>query len=136
MVRKRIWAPKEMRPIVIRTHSHQKTYVFGALCIDGRQLFRQYGTFHRYTFLDYLKKLQNKFHKAILFMNRAAQHYQSKKVRAYMEENKEEIRVEYFPRGSPEFNAVEEYWRQCKNDLLVSKYYPRFPNLRNAIAKY
>ena len=87
VVRKRMWAPKEMHPIVVRTGSHQKTCVFGALCIDGRrQLFRQYGTFDRYTFLDYLKKLQNKFHKAIiLFMDRAAQHYRSKKVRAYIE---------------------------------------------------
>jgi transposase len=136
MVKKRMWTPKEMHPIVVRTGSHQKTCVFGALCIDGRQLFRQYGTFDRFTFLDYLKKLQNKFHKAILFMDRAAQHYRSKKVRAYIEENKEEIRVEYFPRGSPEFNAVEECWRQGKDDLLVSKYYPRFPNLRHVIAKY
>ena len=33
-------------------------------------------------------------------------------------------------------NAVEEYWRQGKDDLLVSKYYPRFLHLRNVITKY
>jgi transposase len=35
--------------------------------------------------------------------------------------------VEYLPKGSPELSAVEQYWRrQGKDDLLVSKYYPRF----------
>ncbi|HKG41637.1 MAG TPA: hypothetical protein VKA98_05820 [Nitrososphaeraceae archaeon] len=33
-------------------------------------------------------------------------------------------------------NAVEECWRQGKDDLLISKYYPRFLNLRNIITKY
>lgn len=54
----------------------------------------------------------------------------------HLEENKDVIRVEYLPKGSPEYNAVEECWRQGKDDLLVSKYYPKFPNLKGAIANY
>ena|SRR6476646_9129942 len=42
----------------------------------------------------------------------------------------------YFPKGSSEFNAVEECWRQGKDDLVVSKYYPRFTNLKTAITNY
>ena len=135
--RRRMWVPEGKRPIVIMTGSHQKTCVFGALSIDGRrQLFRQYDTFDRFTFLDYLKKLQNKFHKVILFLDRAPQHYRSIIVRKYFEKNKDILRVEWFPKGSPEFNAVEECWRQGKDDLLVSKHYPKFHNLRKTIAKY
>lgn len=136
LVRRRMWVPEGKRPIVIMTGSHQKTCVFGALSIDGRQLFIQYDTFDRFTFLDYLKKLQNKFHKVILFLDRAAQHYRSIIVRKYFEKNKDILRVEWFHKGSPEFNAVEECWRQGKDDLLVSKHYPKFHNLRNTIAKY
>ena len=44
--------------------------------------------------------------------------------------------VEYLPKGLPEFSAVEECWKQGKDDLLVSKYYPRFTNLKAAIADY
>jgi len=33
-----------------------------------------------------------------------------------------------------EYNAVEECWRQGKDDLLVSRYYPKFFNLKSAIA--
>ena len=113
--------------------------IWNTVCIDGRQFFRQYNTiFNQYTFLEYLKELQSKFHKVILFLDRAPQHYcRSIKVRKYLEKNKDDdIRVGWFPKGSPEFNAVEECWRQGKGDLLVSKYYPRFLHLRNVITKY
>jgi transposase len=136
VVRRRMWVPEGKRPIVVTTGSHQKTCVFGALCIDGRQFFRQYNAFDCYTFLDYLKKLQNKFHKVMLFLDKAPQHYRSIKVRKHLEENKMNMKVEYLPKGSPEFNAVEECWRQGKDDLLISKYYPRLYNLKHAIANY
>ena len=46
-------------------------------------------------------------------------------IRKHLEENKDVIRVEYLPEDStPDYNAVEECWRQGKDDLLVSKYYP------------
>jgi len=39
--------------------------------------------------------------------------------------------------GSQEFNGVvEECWKQGKDDLLASEYYPGVPTMRNAIAKY
>jgi transposase len=131
-----MWTAKGIRPVVTMTGSHQKTCVFGALCIDGRRFFRQYNSFNQYTFLDYIKQIQKKFRRLILFIDRAAQHYRSRKVREHLEENKNAIRVEYLPKGSSEFNVVEECWRQGKYDLLVSKYYPRFANLRYAIANY
>jgi transposase len=130
-----MWTPQGVRPIVITTGSHQKTCVFGTLAIDGRQLFRQYDAFNQYTFLDYLKEIQKKFGKVILFTDRARQH-QSRKVRKYLEENKHDITAVYLPKGSPEFNAIEECWRQGKYDLLVSKYYPRFLDLKSAIGEY
>ena len=57
-------------------------------------------------------------------------------IRKYLEANKDVIRVEYLPKGSPDYNAVEECWSQEKDDLLISKYYPKFPNLKCAIANY
>jgi transposase len=131
-----MWTRKGMRPVVTITGSHQKTCVFGVLSINGIQFFRQYSTFDQDTFLQYLKELQRKFRKLILFLDRAAQHYRSNKVRKHLEENKNVIRVEYLPKGSPEFNAVEECWREGKDDLLVSRYYPKFQNLKKTIAEY
>ena len=53
-----------------------------------------------------------------------------------MKKNKNSVRILYLPKGSPEFNAVEECWRQGKYDILVSKYYPRFANMKSSIARY
>lgn len=63
---RRMWIPQGKRPMVLTSGSHQRTCVFGALCMDVRQLFRQYSTFDRFTFLD-LRKLQNKFHKDTVY---------------------------------------------------------------------
>jgi hypothetical protein len=64
---RRMWIPQGKRPMVLASGSHQRTCVFGALSTDGRQLFRQYSAFDRFISLDYLKKLQNKFHKVIYY---------------------------------------------------------------------
>jgi hypothetical protein len=116
------------------TGSYQKTCAFGALCIDGggrrRQFFRQYDSFNQYTFLDYIKHMQNKFSggKLILFIDRAHQHYRSKIVRKYVEERADVLRVVYFPKGSSEFNAVEDagdkenmiWYQNTIQDLRIS----------------
>ena len=135
LVRRKMWTEQGARPVVTTTGSHQRTCVFGTLAMDGRQLFRQYDAFDQYAFIDYLKQVQRKFGKVILFTDRARQH-RSKKVRGYLEENRDVIRIEYLPKGSPEFSAVEECWRQGKYDLLVSRYYPRFTDLKSAVAEY
>ena len=59
------------------------------------------------TFLDYLKQVKKRLGKVVIFTDRARQH-QSKKVREYLKENKDSIKIFYLPKGSPEFNAVEE----------------------------
>jgi hypothetical protein len=95
VIRRKMWTPESIHPVVTVTGSHQKTCVFGVLSIDGIQFFLQYSTFDQDMFLQYLKKLQKKFgKKLILFLDRAAQHYRSIKVRKYLEEKKDIIRVE------------------------------------------
>jgi hypothetical protein len=80
-------------------------------------------------------RLKAKFHKLILFLDRAPQHCRSKRVKAYLEKNNDVMTVKYLPKGSSELSAVEE-WRQGKYNLLVSKYYARFTNLKAAITNY
>jgi hypothetical protein len=87
--------------IVTTTGSHQRTCVFGTLTMDSKQLFRQYDLFNQDTFLDYLKQVKKKLGKVVMFTDRARQH-QSKKVKEYLEENKDSVRIFYLPKGSPD----------------------------------
>ncbi len=135
LIRRKLWLPKGIRPVVTVTGSHQRTCVFGTLTIEEKQLFRQYDMFNQDTFLDYLKQVKKRLGKVVMFTDRARQH-QSNKVKEYLKDNKDSLRIVYLPKGSPEFNAVEECWRQGKYNLLVSKYYPKFTDLKSSIARY
>ena len=86
-----MWTHEGIRPIVTVTGSHQKTCIFGTITIDGKQFFR-HDVFNQYAFLKYLKELQRKFRKLLLFIDRAAQHRSSIMIRKHLEENKDVVR--------------------------------------------
>jgi O6-methylguanine-DNA--protein-cysteine methyltransferase len=80
-----------------------------AICIDRKQIFRQYDVFNGDTFLDYLKKMHAKFPKCYLFMDKASPHYKSKKVQKYFEDNKDNTLIPVFLiAASPEFMVMEK----------------------------
>ena len=117
------------------TGSHKKSFVFGSLSLDGRQLFRQYDEMNSKTFLQYLKCLKRKYGKFVLFYDGAPWH-KTKEVEALFEENKDAIIPVLFPKCSPEFDAVEECWRQGKDGILGSTYPPSFEDLKRGISTY
>ena len=107
VVRRKKWISAGKRPVVTVTGSRRKTIVYGCLSLDGKQLFKQFDEFNSITFVDYLKQVQKRFGKCIVFVDRATPHC-SKITTRFLDANKDTIRVEYFPAGYPEFNAVEE----------------------------
>jgi transposase len=134
---RRVWIRKDKRPVVRITGSHQESVLFGATSLEGKQqLFRQYDWFNANTFLDYLKQIHRKFPKCYLFLDKAKQHYKSKKVLKYFADNKDSLIPVYLPTASPEFMVLEEIWHIAKNDLLVLQYYSSFTDFRNKISTY
>ena len=80
------------------------------------------------------KTLPCGFGKAVLICDRAPQH-RSKLVKEFLRNNRN-VKIMYFPRGSPYLNAVEECWRQGKCGLLVSEYYRTFSDMCRAVSTY
>lgn len=134
MVKRRKWIVREKRPMATDTGSHEKTIVYGALYLDGKQLFRQGSKFDSQSFLSYLDQVKRKFNKFVIFLDRATQH-RSKMVKEYFKRNSKTIKVEYLPVGSSFFNAVEECWRQGKDNILPN-YYSSFSQVKQAISGY
>jgi transposase len=135
LVRK-VWIKKDARPVVKIIGSHQESVLFGAISLEGKQLFRQYDWFNATTFLDYLKQIHRKFPRCYLFLDKAKQHYRSKKVLQYFVDNKDSLIPTYLPTASPEFMVLEEVWHIAKNDLLVIKHYSSFTDFKNKIYTY
>ena len=100
---RRVWIDAKKRPVVRITGSHQYSCFFGAVDIKGKQLFRQYNKFNTETFLDFLKEIHHKFPKCYLFMDKAPPHYKSRRVKDYLEENKDTLIPVYLPTASPEY---------------------------------
>ena len=116
------------------TRSHRKVTIYGSLALDGRQFFWTYDRFNAVTFAAYLKELQRHFGKAVLICDRAPQH-RLRLVKEFLRKNRN-VKIMYFPKGSPYLNAVEECWRQGKRRLLVSEYYRNFSDMCVAISTY
>ena len=133
---RQVWIEEKKRPIVRVTGSHKHSCIFGAICLGGKQLFRQYDRFNGDTFLDYLKKIHAKFPRCYLFMDKASPHHKSKKVLKYFEENKDTLIPVYLPTASPEFMVMEEVWNIAKRDLLVLQHYPSFADFKDKISRY
>lgn len=133
---RRVWIDGKKRPVVRVTGSHKHSCLFGAISMEGKQIFRQYDKFNGDTFLDFLKTIHAKFARCYIFMDKASPHYRSKKVQDYFEQNKDVIIPIYLPTVSPEFMIMEEVWNIAKRDLLILKYYPSFTDFKKRISCY
>lgn len=126
-----MWVAKGIRPIRVVSGKHGKkenTVVFGAIDIDWRQIFRQYDEFNGKTFLDFLKKMHGKYGKLYLFLDKASQHT-TKAVKEYIRKT---LRVRWIPTACPEFNMIEECWREGEKDLATL---PKFPRTKKQLKK-
>ena len=132
---RRVWIEEGSRPIVTVTGSHRHSVLYGALSLDGRQLFRQYDDFDGESFLDYLKLVHRRFGRCLLFLDKATQH-QGDDVLSYFESNEETLVPIWEPTASPEFMPLEEAWHSSKDDLLVLGTYSSFPEFRERIGEY
>ena len=133
---RRVWIKANERPVVRVTGSHKHSCVFGALSLEGKQLFKQYDRFNGDTFLKFLKLIHSKFPKCYLFLDKASPHHRSSKVKKYFEENNDTLIPAYLPTASPEFMVMEEVWNIAKRDLLVLSCYASFTDLKNKITSY
>ena len=69
-------------------------------------------------------------------MDKASPHYRSKKVKDYLEQNKDILIPVYLPTASPEFMMLEEVWNIAKHELLVLKQYSSFEDFKQRISCY
>ena len=133
---RRVWIDANKRPVVRVTGSHKHSCLFGAISIEGKQIFRQYDKFNGDTFLDFLRIIHHKFPRCYLFMDRASPRYKSRRVKDYLDKNKDNLIPVYLPTASPEFMMLEEVWNIAKRDLIVLKYYSSFEDFKKKISLY
>ena len=135
LVRK-VWIEEGKRPIAMVTGSHRHSCVFGALGLDGRQLFRQYEHFDGGTFRAFLRLVHYKFPRCYLFLDKARQHHKDERVLAYFDGRKDSLIPEWEPTASPEFMPLEECWNISKDDLLAQFNYSSYDEFTGRVGEY
>ena len=105
--------------MVTVTGSHRHSCLFGAVGLNGKQLFRQYDRFNEDSFYKYLKRIHYKFPRCYLFLDKAPQHYKSQKISDYFEKYKDVLIPVWLPTASPEFIVLEECSNISTQDLRV-----------------
>lgn len=109
------WAKKGSRPIAIVNHANKYTNVFGARSKNSF-VFSFSTTKKQNDFIQFLKKLLKRWRKVLLFVDGAKAHH-GKLVKKFLSEHKKVIRIEYFPKYSPETNPVEQCWKPARKKL-------------------
>ncbi|MDP2947049.1 MAG: winged helix-turn-helix domain-containing protein [Nanoarchaeota archaeon] len=60
----------------------------------------------------------------------------AKKVNNFFEKYRREIKVIWFPRGCPEMNPVEEYWRQAKKEVNGGRVHDSFEIMKKELKNF
>lgn len=131
-----VWAKKGSKPTILTTDSHARTCIFGALSMDGRQLFRQYPNVDGENPLKFLKEMKRRFGLFLLFLDKSTPHRKDEDVKMWLKGNRRHIKVMWFPTGGSEFNPVEECWRQTKDSVVACTIYPSFTEMKKTLAKH
>jgi hypothetical protein len=112
---KRGWAKRGSRPFVNINHKNECTNVFGARSSRSFVYFFRKKKRQK-QFIEFLEKLGVRWGKFLLFVDNATAH-KGAKVRAYLQKHKKTIKLEYFPKCSPEENPTEQCWKPGRSVL-------------------
>lgn len=133
---KRYWFLKGSKPRAKVTGSKARICIFGILTDKGNQCYRQYEKINILTFIEYTKHLLRGHRKMIYYLDEDPWH-RSKITTAFLQNNRDRIRVVWFPKGFPESNPVEETWKQGKYDSrLGALFHPDFKTFKQAVSRY
>ena len=132
-ISKSVWIRKGITPIRMTTGSKRKLYLFGAVTLKKEQTFlilddkrmrnpdkkakkKWICKFNWKTTSKFIYLLKSKYGKFVLVWDKAG-HHNHKKVKRYIKENKDWLKVISFPTAASEANPVEECWRQSKGTI-------------------
>lgn len=109
------WARKGSKPVAIVNQANKFTNVFGARS-KKTFVFSFSKTKKQKDFLAFAKKLMKRWHRVLLFVDRAPCH-KGKRIDKFLEMHKRSFKLEYFPRYTPELNPTEQCWKPARKAL-------------------
>ena len=125
---RRTWAPKGETPVLIHAFNWKKLSICAALGYrwDGQcsRLWFQFrpGSYNGESLIGFLRDLKRHLRRqrAILIWDGLPAH-KSRPMKAYLESQRDWLRVEILPGYSPDLNPVESLWGNIKGQELANR---------------
>lgn len=109
------WARRGSHPVVKINHKNVCTNVFGAR--SQKSFVYSFTKRKRQTqFVRFLEKVRLRWGKFLLFVDNAKAH-KGGMVRDYLRRHRKSVKLEYFPKCSPEENPTEQCWKPGRSVL-------------------
>lgn len=126
------WARKGSRPVRQHNYQHKYINVFGARN-EQDFVFSFTKKKTQIEFIAFLKKLEKHWKKVCLFIDSAPGH-RGKLVEKFLEEHKESLHIERFPKYSPQLNPVEPCWKPARK-VIGNRFITSIPSMKYHLTK-
>ncbi len=117
----RSYAPQGQTPVIKSTGQRFSLNMISAISNKGHLQFMIIDKFNGEVFIDFLKRMIRYSKEKIFFVTDGHPAHKTKKLKAWLEENKERIEVFFIPPYSPELNAQEYLNQDVKTNIIGKK---------------
>lgn len=117
----RSYAPKGQTPVVKATGQRFSLNMISAISNKGHLQFMIIDRFNGDVFMDFLKRMIRYSKNKIFFVTDGHPAHKTKKLQAWLAENKNRIEVFFIPPYSPELNAQEYLNQDVKTNVIGKK---------------
>lgn len=133
--RRKLWVPRGLKLRVVITGRRNKKILYGVLFDNGDQMFRFKDKFNGDAFLQFLRELLRKKEKVFLIVDGARQHF-TKKVKAFLRENKKRLVLCTLPTASPHMSIMEKGWSILRGATEARRSYASLAEKVADMSKY
>lgn len=130
--KRRCWSPVGKTSIVYVNGSTQNTSVYGAYTNSGKfhyKFVKKQIAIKTIAFFEHLRKI---YQKIIILVDKAKWHT-AKIVQRYIDANKDNIKVFYFPTACPDINPAEECWRLTREYVTANTAFDSVDDLKASL---
>ena len=133
----RSYAPKGKTPVVKQTGKRFSLNMISAISSRGHLQFQVLeGRFNGEVFLDFLKRMVRYSKRKIIFITDGHPAHKTKKLKEWLEKNKEKIEVYFLPPYSPELNPQEYLNQDVKTNVIGKKRSINKEQMRNRVEEF
>lgn len=115
------YAPKGQTPVVKSTGQRFSLNMISAISNKGHLQFMIIEKFNGEVFIDFLRRMIRYSREKVFFITDGHPAHKTKKLKAWLEENKNRIEVFFIPPYSPELNAQEYLNQDVKTNVIGKK---------------